>query len=130
MNYDLQTGSHTVYACQYHLVTVTKYRTALLSGKVLNRLEILAHDIAADHGCEVSDVNGEADHVHLLFSAEPTTDLTEFINHLKGVTSRKLRQEYTGLKQRLPKALWQPGYFLCTTGQVTLDDLREYVENQ
>ena len=74
-------------------------------------------------------VNGKPDHVHLLFRAEPTTDLTVFINHLKGLSSRRLREEFDGLKRGL-SALWQPGYFLCTTGQVTLADLQEYVENQ
>lgn len=130
MDYELQTGSHSVYALQYHLVTVTKYRTPVLTPSILRRFRTLARDIADDYGCEVSDINGDLDHAHLLFRAEPDTGLSQFVGHLKGTTSKTLRDEYPGLKRQLADALWQPGYFLCTTGQVTLDDLKEYVENQ
>jgi putative transposase len=65
-----------------------------------------------------------------LFTTEPTTDLTKFINSLKGVTSRRIRQEYPEVKQSPDGAFWQPGYFLATTGQVSIDVLMEYVEDQ
>lgn len=129
MQYDLETGSHTVHALQYHLVTVTKYRAGLLADTHLQRFRMIAADVASEYGRTVSDINGEPDHVHVLFRSEPTTDLTEFVNHLKRLSSRRLRQEFPGLKRGL-SALWQPGYFLCTTGQVTLEQLKEYVENQ
>ena len=82
--------------------------------------------------CRGQSVNldGGSDHVHILFTTEPTTDLTKFINSLKGVTSRRIRQEYPEVKQTLEDAFWQPGYFLATTGQVSIDVLMEYVENQ
>ena len=129
MQYDLQTGLHTVHALQYHLVTVMKYRAGLLADTHRRRFRKIADDVAPEYGCNVSDINGEPDHVHILFRAKPTTDLTGFVNHLKGLSSRRLREELPSLKRGL-SALWQPGYFLCTTGQVTLDDLKEYVENQ
>jgi len=75
-------------------------------------------------------VDGGSDHIHILFTTEPTTDLTKFINSLKGVTSRRIRQEYPEVKQTLEDVVWQPGYFLATTGQVSIDVLMEYVENQ
>ncbi len=129
MQYDLETGSHTVHALQYYLLTVTKYRSGLLADAHLSRFREIAHNVAGDYGCDVSDINSGPDHVHLLFRANPTTDLIGFVNHLKGLSSRRLREEFDGLKRGL-SALWQPGYFLCTTGQVTLADLQEYVENQ
>ena len=115
MQYDLQTGSHTVHALQYHLVTVTKYRAGLLADTHRRRFRKIADDVAPEYGCDVSDINGEPGHVHILFRAKPTTDLTGFVNHLKGLSSRRLREEFPSLKRGL-SALWQPGYFLCTTG--------------
>ncbi|WP_135824605.1 IS200/IS605 family transposase [Halorussus ruber] len=117
-------------ALQYHLVTVTKYRTPVPSPAILRRFRTLARDIADDYGCEVSDINVDLDHAHLLFRAEPDIDLSQFVGHFKSATSKTLRDEFPGLKRQLSDALWQPGYFLCTTGQVTLDDLKEDVENQ
>jgi len=75
-------------------------------------------------------VNERTDHVHILFGTKPTTDLTKFINSLKGVTSRRIRSEFPEVKQTLEDAFWQPGYFLATTGQVSIDVLMDYVDGQ
>ena len=56
--------------------------------------------------------------------------MTKFINSLKGVSSRKIRKEYPEIKQVLEDAYWRPGYFLDTTGQVSIDVLMEDVEEQ
>jgi len=130
MEYHLQSGSHTVYALQYHFVTVTKYRTDILTDERLERVAEVAHEIADDFEVDIQNVDGGTDHVHILFTTKPTTDLTKFINSLKGVTSRRIRKEYPDIKDRLEDAFWQPGYFLATTGQVSIDVLMDYVENQ
>ena len=63
-------------------------------------------------------------------SDKPTTNLTKFINSLKGVTSRRVRTEFPEVTQTLEDAFWQPGYFLATTGQVSIDVLMDYVDDQ
>lgn len=130
MKYNLQTGSHTVYALQYHFVTVTKYRTTILTEEIAERIGEIANELSEDFGVEIQSVNGGADHIHILFTAKPTTDMTKFINALKGVTSRKVRSEYPEVKQTLEDSFWQPGYFLASTGQVSIDVLMDYVEDQ
>ena len=130
MKYNLETGSHTVYALQYHFVTVTKYRADILTDERLERVAEVAHEIAEDFEADIKNVDGGTDHVHILFTTKPTTNLTKFINSLKGVTSRRIRKEYPEVKDRLEDAFWQPGYFLTTTGQVSIDVLMDYVENQ
>ena len=130
MKYNLQTGSHTVYALQYHFVTVTKYRATVLSDDICERIGEVANDLSEDFGVWIQSVNGGCDHVHVLFTAKPTTNMTKFINSFKGVSSRKIRKEYPEVKQVLEDSFWQPGYFLATTGQVSIDVLMEYVEGQ
>ncbi|RRJ27485.1 IS200/IS605 family transposase [Halocatena pleomorpha] len=130
MKYNLQTGSHTVYALQYHFVTVTKYRATVLTNDICERIGEIANDLSEDFGVSIQSVNGGQDHVHVLFTAKPTTDMTKFINSFKGVSSRKIRKEYPEVKQVLEDSFWQPGYFLATTGQVSVDVLMEYVEEQ
>ena len=128
MKYNLQTGSHTVYALQYHFVTVTKYRTDLLTDEITERIAEIANDLADDFGVEIQSVNGGSDHIYVLFTAKPTTTLTKFFNSLKGVSSRYIRDEFPETKRRIDKGLWQPGYFVASTGQVSIDVLMEYVE--
>lgn len=77
MKYNLETGPHTVYALQYHFVTVTKYRADLLTDEIAERIGEIASDISEDFGVNIQNVNGGSDHVHILFTAKPTTDLTK-----------------------------------------------------
>ena len=130
MEYNLETGSHKVYALQYHFVTVTKYRADLLTDEIAERIGEIANAIFEDFAVNIQNVNGGSDYVHILFTAMPTTDRTTFINSLKGVTSRKIRDENPEVRQALDNAFWQPGYFLATTGQVSIDILMNYVEEQ
>lgn len=58
----------------------------------------------------------------------PKIELSKFIANLKTVSSRLLRRDNPELKQR--KALWTGSYFVASCGGVTVEQLREYVENQ
>jgi putative transposase len=53
------------------------------------------------------------------------------VNTLKGVTARYLRKEFPELKELLwGDSFWSDSYFLASTGQVSLDVLKRYVEEQ
>jgi len=130
MKYNLEKSSHTVYALLHHFVTVRKYRADLLTDEIAERIGEIASDISEDFGVNIQNVDGGSDHVHILFTAKPTTNLTKFINSLKRVSSRKIRDENPEVRQALDSAFRQPGYFLATTGQVSIDVLMEYVEEQ
>ena len=132
MEYELNKSSHAVFALTYHFITVVKYRRKIFNNEqIVDLLKSTTMSIADSFDVEIINQETDQDHIHILFKANPTTELTKFINSLKGVTSRKLFQEFPEIKQKLWKGkLWSPSYFLCTTGQVTLDQLKKYVENQ
>jgi len=87
---------------------------------------------ADNYGVELTNLDGEDDHVHILFRAKPTTDLVKFINTVKGATARRIRNEYADeLKTDLwGDSFWNDSYCLISTGQVSLDMLKQYVDNQ
>jgi len=64
--------------------------------------------------------------------SHPTTDLAKFINVLKGASARRIRNEYGDhIEDKLwDDSFWADSYCLISTGQVSLDVLKEYVENQ
>ena len=71
------------------------------------------------------------DYVHVLFKAKPSTDLVKVVNTLKGVTARLMRKEFPQLKNLLwGDSFWSDSYFIASTGQVSLDVLMKYVEEQ
>lgn len=128
MRYDTQSGRHSKYSLQYHLIFCTKYRKPLLKEEIAKDLKEQIDKISGQKNIEIINKETDKDHIHILFRAKPTTNLANIINSIKGATSRKLRKKH----QKLQKydSLWSPAYFLATTGEVTLDQLKKYVEDQ
>jgi putative transposase len=81
---------------------------------------------------EIKTLVADRDHIHLLFNTTPTTDLAKFINVLKGASARRIRNEYGDhIEDKLwGNSFWADSYCLLSTGQVSLDVVKEYVENQ
>jgi putative transposase len=97
-----------------------------------NRLKELAKEVAMHFKVGIIQQETDGDPIHIVFSSRPSLAVSRFINALKSVTSRKLRKEFPDVMKR---QLWgrvfgSPSYFLATTGQVTLEAIRHYVETQ
>ena len=70
-------------------------------------------------------------HVHLLVSVPPHLSVSKLMQSIKGRSSRKLMLEFRHLKNEFwGRHLWARGYFACTTGNVTDEIVKEYIENQ
>lgn len=94
-------------------------------------LKNINKDIAASFGIDILEQETAGDHIHILFSSRPQTQVSRFVNSLKSVSSRLLFRDFPELKKILGEGhLWSPSYFLASTGEVTLEDLKYYVENQ
>ena len=127
--------AHSVYLMTYHLVFVTKYRKPVISDEIDDFMKILCSEICKEHGGELISAESDVDHLHLLISMPPQERPSDIIRVLKTQTSKKihLNAEYDKyVKQYLfgDASLWGPSYFIATTGGVTLDKIKEYVESQ
>lgn len=132
MQYKLDRGSHSVYTLQYHLVQVVKYRKkAFDNEKVIDLLKLKIHEISTTFQVDVIDIGCDIDHFHMIFKSKPTLEIPKYLNAIKTITSREIRRTFPEIKEKLwGDAFWSPSYFLATTGQVTLEQLKKYVENQ
>jgi len=132
MKYKLDRGAHSVYSLHYHLIFVVKYRRKVFtSNEIIDFLKQKIHEISETFEVEILAIECDVDHVHILFKAKPTLNIPKYINALKTITSREIRRKFLEVKEKLWKnVFWSPSYFLATTGQVTLDILRKYVESQ
>lgn len=131
MKYSNDKGSHSIYNLQFHYVACVKYRRKVLTETVSARLKEINLSVATEVGATIIEQETDRDHIHILFSAKPQIQLSKFINSLKSVSARLLFREFPELKEKLwGGAFWSPSYFLASTGQVTLDVLKRYVENQ
>jgi putative transposase len=124
---ETQSGGNSQYSLQYHLLLTTKDNDSLITKEVAADLKNQIDHIAEKKDLKIINKEITEDYVHILFRATPTTELSRTVNSLKGATSRKLRNKYEHLQERT--GLWAPAYFLATTGDVTLEQLKEYKED-
>jgi len=71
------------------------------------------------------------DHVHLLLSIPPHLSVSRAVQYLKGKSSHKLLTEYQSLRKRYwGQHLWSRGYWVATSGNVTDEVWKKYIEDQ
>ena len=127
----IRTGRHCVFTMHVHLVFVTKYRFKVLPKEILDYMEEIFRHICGKFEAELIEFNGEDDHVHLLVNYPPKMAVSKLVNSLKGVSSRKLRQEFPFFKNRYWKGvLWSPSYFASSCGGAPLSIIKQYIEEQ
>jgi REP-associated tyrosine transposase len=114
------------------LVFVTKYRHPVFTVRHLTRMQEIMRDVCADFGAELAEFNGENNHVHLLVNFPPTVAVSRLVNSLKGVSSRRLRQEFPDLVRHYwrAKRLWSGSYFAGSVGGAPISVLHQYIEQQ
>ena len=128
---DIRTGRHVVFNLHAHLVFVPRYRKRVFDADALERMRSIFRVVCADFETDVVEFNGEADHVHLLINYPPKISLSALVNSLKGVSSRRIRQERPDIAKRYWKGgLWSASYFVGSVGGAPLSVLKKYIEAQ
>jgi len=129
----LKKSGNATFLLNYHLIVVVKYRKKVfISDEIINALKQFVIKVGEDFDVNIIEQECGDDHIHILFSAKPTLDMTKFINIIKGHSSRELRKTFKlDLKNKLwGDSFWSPSYFLATAGNVSLDTLSNYIQNQ
>jgi putative transposase len=108
------------------------YRRGAFTDAILKRCEEIMRDVCADFGAQLREFNGAADHVHLLVHYPPKVALSRLVGSLKGVSARRLRQEFPDHIRRYlwGEHFWSPSYFAGSCGGAPLAVIKEYIENQ
>jgi putative transposase len=131
MSSDFRTGRHVVFNLHAHLVFVAKYRYKVFNQKILDDMKDIFTKIANQHEVLLKEFNGEEDHVHMLIHYPPKVSLAKLVNSLKGVSSRRLRQNWPELENRYYKGvLWSPSYFAGSCGGAPIDIVKKYIQSQ
>lgn len=133
MSYSFDKGTNGIYSLHYHFITCVKYRKPIFEREdIVSDLKQVVEQISSEYGVTVIEQECGKDHIHILFKCAPTLNFKDYIQALKGRTARYLRSKYSDYLSTLlwGKHLWSPSYFLATTGNVTIDVLKQYVESQ
>ena len=124
-------GAHTVFRIHLHIVWVTKYRKPVMSGEVGLRLRELIREICGNS--EVTIIKGHVarDHLHLFVSVAPQVTISRLVPLLKGKSSYKMLAEFPHLRKKFwGRHLWARGYFCVSSGNVTDEVIKQYIEEQ
>lgn len=124
-----KSNRNVYYSCKYHVVFCPKYRRKVLVEAVEPRLEQIIREVCQEHEAEVLSVEVMPDHVHLLVECDPQFGIHRLVRLIKGRSSRFLRQEFPGLRRKLP-TLWTNSYFVSTVGGTPLNVIKQYIEHQ
>ena len=124
-------GSHTVYDIKYHLVWITKYRKPVLRGEIATHVRELVRQTCATLDVYIVSGHVAQDHIHLLVSVPPNLAVSDLVQRLKGRTSRRLLDDFTELNRQFwGRHIWARGYFVASSGNVTDDIIKQYIESQ
>lgn len=106
-------------------------RRNALDGDAIERLRTSFDQVCAHFEADLLEMDGEDDHVHLLFEYPPKIAVSKLVNSLKGVSSRMLRKERPDMQKWYWKGvLWSPSYFASSCGGAPISMVRQYSEQQ
>lgn len=110
----------------YQIVYSTKAREAVLLKENLQKLWSYKTGVLREKKCQVYQIGGVEDHVHIITQLHPSVSLSDLIKDLKLASSEFINRsgifpEFKG---------WQSGYGAFTYSIDAKDNLVKYVLNQ
>ena len=114
------------WKCYYHVTWATKHREPSIALAYEQVLFAEIRQKANELKCEVLEVNGVADHVHLAMTIPSYLAVATCIGQLKGASSRAINTSFN-LETRFH---WQEGYGVMSFGEKALPSVIRYIAHQ
>src|SRR5260370_616203 len=108
----------------YHIVYATKERAPLITKTLRPRLHEYLGGTVRGLGGIALEINGTADHIHVLAKLRPTISVSEFLSKLKSGSSGWAKRQTAG------RFGWQARFAAFTFNQSQADRVRRYIRNQ
>jgi len=123
--------SQTIWHCQYHIIWTPKYRYRLLTGDIARDVNDCVRGFSERLGCEVTEINVQSDHVHLLAMVPPKVSISDYLGTIKGRTAIRIFNKYKDLRQKpyWGNQFWSRGYCVDTVG-LDAEMIQKYVKHQ
>jgi len=127
----MDTNNHSVFLLYYHLILVVKYRRNVFNDDMSDYARDIFAKIAPDYNITLLEWDHDGDHVHVMFKAQPNSELSKFINAYKSASSRLIKKDFPAVKKRLwEQNFWSQSFCLLTAGGAPIEVIKEYIESQ
>ena len=121
-------SAHSMHSLNYHLIQCVKGKRSIFqNSQVIDLLKTQIYNISKSFDVDVLGIEPDKDYFYMNFKSKPTLEIPRYLNAIKCITSREIQRNFPELKKG---PLWAPSYFLSTSGQVTLETLKGYVDGQ
>ena len=123
---------HNVSILLYHIVCPTKYRKAVITTLVDEKLKEICAEIALRYEIEFLEIGADQDHVHFLVQSVPGYSPTKIVRTIKSITAKEIFRQMPEVKKQLwGGEFWSDGYYISTVGSHGTEEmLKQYVKNQ
>ena len=126
---------HSVYSLTYHMIFVTKWRKPVITDEIGDFMITTTKRLCLGYGGELISGETDRDHIHLLVSLPPQQNVALVIRSLKTQLSKEVHAD--SMYNRVVKQflfgdapLWSSSYFVATTGSVSMETVKAYIEAQ
>ena len=115
----------------YHAWFATKRRKWLLQGDVDDLVREEIASVAKEKDINLVEYETAVDHVHMLIRATDRRELSRAMNHIKGITSRRLFEQLPELKLDIGmNNFWQHRYGLKVVPEGGREAVAAYIRTQ
>jgi putative transposase len=103
----------------------------MLTGDIAQDIDNCVRGFSERLGCEVTEMNVQADHVHLLAMVPPKVSISDYLGTIKGRTAIRIFNKYKDLRQKpyWGNQFWSRGYCVDTVG-LDAEMIQKYVKHQ
>ena len=122
----------SVCSIKYHVVWTVKHRRKILNKEMEIYLNKLVQQIADEKGFTIQSFECvESDYCNCFITAPPKLSVTTIVKYLKGITGRKLMEQFPDIRNQLWHGeLWNHSYYCETIGSVSEENIKQYIEHQ
>jgi len=92
---------HNVSVLLYHLVCPTKYRKAVLTPDVDEKLKEICGEISLRYEIEFLEIGTDSDQVHFLVQSVPLYSPTKIVRTIKSITAEEIFRQMPEVKKQL-----------------------------
>ena len=123
---------HNVSLLLYHIVCPAKYRRAVFTPVVDEKLKEICEEIALRYEIEFVEIGTDQDHVHFLVQSVPGYSPKKIVQTIKSITAREIFRQLPEVKEQLwGGEFWSDGYFVSTVGAHGNEEtIKRYIKEQ
>lgn len=128
-NRHYESTRYAKFLLAYHFIWCPKYRRSILDRpEIVDVTRKVIEARIAELGCTLIALEIMPDHIDLSLSAPPRLSPAELAGKIKGGSGSTLASRFPELKKK--GSIWSRSYFCATTGSVSTEVIRQYIESQ